>query len=117
MPTTRQIKHRRPDLILWDKDGEKVYVLEVAMSHDNIVDKRKAEKRDKYDELCADLASSSGYKSRTIPLVVGNFGNVDALHTELEKFLIVSKLSELVAKVQRTAVLASVRVLKRHLAM
>ena len=82
-------------------------------------DERTDEKRSKYRGLKGDLAAQyPGYKVLIVPAVVGNLGCVDALEKELTtlQFRSVRQRFRIMANIQRTAVMASSRIIRNHLA-
>ena len=71
---------RRPDLLVWHYREKRLYIIEVAVANDLMVDERAEEKRTKYRGLKGDLAAQyPGYKVLIVPAVVGNLGCVDSL--------------------------------------
>ncbi len=56
IPTNRQIKERRPDVVLIDRRDSKIKVCDVACAWEPLVLEREREKKLKYRELAADLA-------------------------------------------------------------
>ena len=104
---------------MWHYQEKRLYIIEVAVANDLTVDERTEEKRAKYRGLKGDIATQTpGYKVLIVPAVVGNLGCVDSLEKELSAFQFLSILQRhrLVANIQRTAVMASSRILRNHLA-
>ena len=117
--TLQQMTERRPNLLVWHYREKRLYIVEVAVTNDLRVDDRAAEKRAKYRGLKGDLAAQyPGYRLLVVPAVVGNLGYVDSLEKELGalQFLSVRQRHRLVANIQRTAVMASSRIPRNHLA-
>ena len=89
------------------------------VANDLRVDERAEEKQAKYRGLKGDLAAQyPGYRVLVVPAVVGNLVCVDSLEKELGalQFLSIRHQHRLVANIQRTAVMASSRILRNHLA-
>ena len=117
--TLRQMTERRPDLLVWQHQGRRLYIIEVAVADDLRVEEKTDEKRAKYRGLKGDLAAQHpGYKVLIVPAVVGNLGCVDSLEKELTtlQFLSVRQRFRLMANIQRTAIMASSRIIRNHLA-
>ena len=98
--------------------GKRLYIAEKAVANDLRVDEKADEKRAKYRGLKGDLATQHpGHKVLIVPAVVGNLGCVESLEKELGalQFLSVRQRHRLVANIQRTAVMASSRILRSQL--
>ena len=119
MMTKRQRKEKRPTLPdPTANDGAEARPPSLALSGATTLYHRTEEKRAKYPGLKGDLAAQNpGYKVLIVPVVVGNLGCVDSLEKELSalQFLSIRQRYRLVANIQRTAVMASSRILRNHL--
>ena len=52
-------------------------LLEMACCYDSLLEEREMEKRQKYEELTADLALQFlGHKVKSVPLVIGDLGSI-----------------------------------------
>ena len=86
IPTNRQIKERRPDVVLIDRRDSKIKVCDVACAWEPLVLEREREKKRKYRELAADLAGQwRGFKVDVIAVVVATLGLVCGLDGNLKK--------------------------------
>ena len=115
----RQMTERGPDLLVWQHREIRIYIKEVTVANDLRFEERTDEKRAKYRGLKGDLAAQySGHKVLIVPAVVGNLGCVDALEKELTtlQFRSVRQRFRIMANIQRTAVMASSRIIRNHLA-
>ena len=120
IPTNRQIRERRPDIVLFDKSERRITVCDVACAWEPLVSEREKEKKRKYRELAADLAGQwSGYKVDVIAVVVGTLGLVCNLDGNLKRLGIFSGRERVTvaANLQREAICSGVQILKRHLVL
>ena len=117
-PTDRMITERRPDLVVFLYATRCAYILEVACAWDPLVVEREKEKRLKYAEYAADLATQwRGWRTSVHPLVVGDLASLGSFREELNKTHLFSKrdISFLARNCQFEALCSAVRIIRRHL--
>ena len=84
IPTDRQLMERRPDLVAYYRELRRIVIYEVACTWVPLIEERQREKRGKYRELAADLATQwPGWNVQTTPAVVGDLGSLGSLRDEL----------------------------------
>ena len=59
LPTNRVLEHQCRDVTLTLKESKVTLLLEMACCYDSLLEEREKEKRQKHEELAADLACSS----------------------------------------------------------
>lgn len=84
IPTIRPIEERKPDLVVRMHNKERILIFEVAACWEPLIQEREKQKNRKYQELAADLATQTGYKVTTIPVVMGTSGIVRGLRKHLK---------------------------------
>ena len=68
---------RHLDIFLQDKITRHLYLIEMAVVWDSIQEERRAEKKSKYKELCADLRRQfAGYRMDIVLVVIRGLGTV-----------------------------------------
>lgn len=110
VPTDRQMKERRPDLIVFAKTEKRITIFDVACASEPLLIEREDEKRGKYQELARDLATQwSGWKTNVVPLVVGDLGMLAGFRKDLKGTgLLISKEVSFLARNCQFEVLHSV---------
>lgn len=119
IPTDRVLEHRRPDMVLIQKDRKRVVLCEMACAYDSLVEERQKEKGRKYEELAADMATQyRGHRVIIAPLVIGDMGSIGNLAESLKKLDTFSpkQLSAVLLAMQTRVLYSSTRIMKRHLA-
>ena len=69
--TDRVIEHRRPDIILIDKDSTECFLIDVAIPGDHNVDFKEVEKLDNYSYLKIEVERMWNVNAQIIPVVIG----------------------------------------------
>lgn len=72
----RFITHRRPDIVLVDKQENMTYLIDIAVPVDANAEKKEQEKITKYSDLARELRKIWKTKTKTIPIVIGALGAV-----------------------------------------
>ena len=119
IPTLNYIEERRPDLLVTLPEEKRMCIIEVAVAWDELVLERERQKRDKYQPLKADLGRMTGWEVLVIPVVVGCLGSIGGLVQSIMDLKIFSKTEalKLTKEIQMEALVAAVRIAKRHLSM
>ena len=106
-------------MILVLKRSKNILLLEMGCAYGSLLEEREVEKRNKYEELAADLSGQCrGYRLRTVPIVIGDLGSIGGLAKSLESIKIFTQkeLSTILSSMQTRVLYGSTRILKRHLA-
>ena len=103
-PNDRPLEHRKPDLVLRLEESRNIVIFERACAWEPKVGERETQKRRKYQELAADLATQwQGYRLVVMPVVVETLGLVVGLRKHLKKEKIFDKndITKLIRNIQR----------------
>ena len=118
--TTSRVKHNRPDIVIWDKKASVCTIIEIGVPFDSNVTVRQAEKGTKYMPLVSELQQMyPSFKYQIIPLIIGALG---AVPKKLKEHLLKLNIKEnriktTTRKLQKAAILGSVRVMKTFMNM
>ncbi|CAF1532814.1 unnamed protein product [Adineta ricciae] len=133
--TKKLIKHNKPDIVLFDKSGKTVTILEVAVSWFTGIGKQIEIKTNRYcvngnwedklnppyppgDNLQREL-EIAGWRVTFLPVVIGACGEVvPGLRDQLSQVLGIDnkKAEDCIERMQRSACLGTSRIIKNHLA-
>ena len=106
--------------MIWDKEAKTCDVVEITVPLEVNVSRRLTTKSDKYMPLLSELQQIyTNYKFSMIPVVIGSLGAVlKPLMENLEKLKITGKnATDTIRKIQRTAVVGTVKVMKTFMRM
>ena len=112
--TDHLIPARRPDLIIIKKKKKKriCNIVDFAVPADHRINLKESEKKDKYLDLARELKKLWNMKVTIVPTVIGALGT---LTKELLKGLEDLEVGGRVETIQTTALLRTVRILRRVL--
>ena len=114
-PTDRMVTERRPDLVVFLYATMCAHILKVACAWNPLVVEREREKRLKYVEYAADLATKwRGWRTLVNPLVVGDLASLGSFREELNKTYLLSN-SFLALNCQFEVLCSAMRIIRRHL--
>ena len=110
--TDRYIQHRRPDLIVLDKEAKKCYIVDVAIPIDTNLVKKKTEKLENYSELRVEVARMWNTETYVIPVIIGALGSMPRdIHYFLEKLDIKYEIDT----IQQSVLLGTATILRQFL--
>jgi hypothetical protein len=112
--TDRVIEHRRPDIILIDKESKVCFLIDVAVPGDHNVDFKEIEKLDNYSDLRTEIERMWNVKAHIIPVVIGALGSIPE---KLTNFLDRLKIKYDIGTMQKTAILGSAHILRKVLSI
>ena len=118
--TINKIEHNRPDIVIWDKKQATCTVVEVGVPLDFNVTSRRKSKKDKYILLVSELQQLyPGFKYQVTPIILGALDAVPKqLKEELKKLNIKdNQLKNVTKKLQKTALIGSIKVMKTFMKM
>ena len=119
VPTERELRACRPDLVLYWNEVKVIVVFEVACAFESCLLEREKEKWLKYEPLAADLAAGRrDFSVVVVPVVIGSLGVVGSMYNRLNQLGLFKapRLEELIMEVQVAALTSSARILRTHLA-
>ena len=112
--TDRKIEHRRPDIVVVDKQVNKCFIVDVANPGDQNLIKKKFEKLDNYAELRLEIARIWNKETIIIPVIIGALGSTPKdLHFYLKQLGIPYELNTL----QQSVVLGTANIIRKVLSM
>ena len=110
--TDHVVEHRRPDIVVLDKEGKRCQLIDIAVPGDSRVELKEKEKVQKYQDLARELRKLWRVKVKVVPLVVGALGTIPkALEKSLESIGSTVKVELL----QKAALLGTARILRKTL--
>ena len=114
--TPVNLKHNKPDIVLWRKDIKMCYIIDVAVGLDVNVNKNNMLKHDKYFQLCAELKRIyDEYTFQIVPISLGATGLITkSLSQNLEKIGI-ENVPKMVKRIQQKALLGTTKIVKSFL--
>ena len=111
--TDKKIKHRRPDLVVVNKEEGKTLLIDVACPMDHNIQSKEKEKVDHYLELKFELERLWKTKIEIVPIVIGALG---AVTENLQKSLKKIGLKHVqVHQLQKCVLLKTGNILRKHL--
>ena len=107
------IEARRPDIVVVDRESNKVIIVDIASPWDYRVYEKEGEKTEKYQDLKRESGNLWGIRQQeVVPVVVGALGAVSRrLDTWLDKLGITIRTGLL----QKTALLGTARITRKVL--
>ena len=111
--TDKKIKHRRPDLVVVNKEEGKTLLIDVACPMDHNIQSKEKEKVDHYLELKFELERLWNTKIEIVPIIIGALGSVtENLQTSLKK---IGLKHVQVHQLQKCVLLKTGNILRKHL--
>jgi len=110
--TDHVMKHRRPDIVVVDKDNKRALLTDNAVPADARVEEKKQKNMNRYQDLARDLKSLWKVETKVILIVVGALGTVVK---GLEKNLKKARSNVTVELLQKAALLGTLQILRRVL--
>ena len=115
--TTRKLQATKPDIVLLDHMQKEMYVIEFSCPAETNITIKEDEKKDKYRDLLVELRQQyPGHVIKLVVLIIGALGGMkDSFLQELDKIPACrSKTQVLACKMQKAAILGSLRVIRAH---
>ena len=110
----RQIEHRRPDIVVMEKNTSKCLVIDVACPVDNNLIQKRNEKLDNYSELRLEIARMWDKETLIVPIIIGALGSIpNDLECNLKKLDISYNLETL----QKSVLLGTANILRKVLSI
>jgi hypothetical protein len=108
----RDIHHRRPDIIIFNKKKKEVNIIDVGIPADCRIAKKTSEKQQKYQELKIEISRLWNTKTRVTPIIVGALGSIPK---GMDKNLKAIDCDHLLPKIQKATVLGSASIIRHVL--
>ena len=111
----RMVEYRKPDIVVVEKKERRCLVIDVAVPGDIRIEEKENEKVEKYQELKQEIIKFWEMKKvDVIPIVVGALG---AVSRRIRDWISRTGLKVRVEHLQKTALLGTARILRRHLSL
>ena len=110
--TDHVIQHRRPDIVVVEKEAKRTWVIDIAVPGDSRVDDKETEKIDKYQDLAREIRKLWKTDVKVVPIVVGGLGTIPK---KLQKHLSNLGIQISAGLLQKTALLGTARILRKVL--
>ena len=111
----RMVEHRKPDIVVVEKSEKSCLIIDVAVPGDTRVEGKEDEKIEKYQELRQEIVKLWKMKKvEIVPVVIGALG---AVSVGISGWLKKLDINIKVEHIQKTALLGTARILRRHLNM
>ena len=108
----REICHRKPDIVVIDKDKNECIIIDVACPGDHNILKKRNEKIDKYSELRLEISRLWNKKTSIVPIVIGALGSIPkGLQTYLKQLEIHHNIDTL----QKSVLLGTANIIRKVL--
>ena len=120
--TVSRVEKNRSDLILWDMEDKTCKIIEVTVPLDSNISAAYMQKESKYIQLIQDLSQLySQHKYEPVTIVIGAMGAVPkSLNRNIEKlskYISKERRKTLIPRIQKAALLETVKILKTVLKM
>ena len=110
----RQIEHRRPDIVVIEKNTNKCLIIDVACPVDNNLILKRNEKLDSYSELRLEIARMWDKETLIVPIIIGALGSIPKdLECNLKKL----EISYNVETLQKSVLLGTANILTKVLSI
>ena len=110
--TDEEIEHRRPDIVVIDKEKREFKIIDIAVLGDQNIKVKELEKITKYQDLRLQGQKMWDVKSTVTPIVVGAFGTVSE---ELENHLKTIGIPTVISCLQKALLLGTALILRKVL--
>ena len=109
-----QIEHRRPDIVVMEKNTNKCLIIDVACPIDNNLILKRNEKLDNYSELRLEIARMWDKETLIVPIIIGALGSIpNDLECNLKKL----DISYNVETLQKSVLLGTANILRKVLSI
>ena len=110
--TDEEIEHRRPDIVVIDKEKREFKIIDIAVLGDQNIKVKELEKITKYQDLRLQGQKMWDVKSTVTPIAAGAFGTVSE---ELENHLKTIGISIVISCLQKSLLLGTALILRKEL--
>ena len=110
--TDEEIEHRRPDIVVIDKEKREFKIIDIAVLGDQNIKVKELEKITKYQDLRLQGQKMWDVKSTVTPIVAGAFGTVSE---ELENHLKTIGISIVISSLRKALLLGTALILRKEL--
>ena len=113
--TANKVEYNRPDVVIWSRETKVCHLLERSVPLDINISNQQVVKRDKYMPLVSNMKQLyRNYTFQIIPVIIGCLGAIPkSVEQNLKKLgLEDATYKPLIKKLQKTALLGSVKIMK-----
>ena len=117
--TVPPVPHNKPDIVVWRKNENKCFIIDICVPLDENIHKQEKMKVDNYTLLVIGLSRLyPNYSYEVVPIVLGATGLVtNSLVKYMSKLFSKNMTLEIIPKLQQKALIGSMRVIKSALSM
>ena len=118
IPTTSQLSATKPDLVIFDRKTNEIFLIEFSCPAEYNMAAKDAEKKAKYEGLVFDMQKQyPRQKVKLVVLLVGVLGGIEvAMRKRLESVPHCQKSADfLLMQCQKAVLLGSMNILRHHL--
>ena len=118
--TANKVEYNRPDVVIWNRETKVYHLVEISVPLDINISNQQVVKRDKYNPLVSEMQQLYGnYTFQIIPVIIGCLGAIPkSVEQNLKKLgLEDATYTSLIKKLQKTALLGSVQIMKTFIRM
>ena len=118
--TANKVEYNRPDVVMWNRETEVCHLVEISVPLDSNISNRQVVKSDKYMPMVSEMQQlQRNYTFQIIPVIIGCLGAIPkSLEQNLKKLgLEDATYKSLIKKLQKTALLGSVKIMKTFIRM
>ena len=110
----RQIEHRRPDIVVMEKNTNKCFTIDFACPVDNNLILKRNKKLDNYSEIRLEIVRMWNKETLIVSIIIGALGSIP---TDLESNLKKLGISYNVGTLQKFVLLATASILRKVLSI
>ena len=110
----RQIEHRRPDIVVMEKNTNKCFIIDFACPVDNNLILKRKKKLDNYSEIRLEIVRMWNKETLIVSIIIGALGSIP---TDLESNLKKLGISYNVGTLQKFVFLATANILRKVLSI
>ena len=118
--TTPKVKHNKPDMIYWNKNALKCFIIDICIPLDQNIKSNEKTKLDRYMPLSVELKRLyPEYSFVVVPVVIGATGLVtNSLVTSLKDIgFLPDDMKSLIPNLQAKALIGSMRIMKSAMSL
>ena len=116
--TLVKLEHDKPDIVLWKRDEQKCFIIDICVCLDVNIDKNIELKQNYYLPLAAELKRLyPEYTYEVLPVIIGATGLVTKQIVDNLKKLKVDNIEETILKCQKNALTGTMKIIKCFMKM
>ena len=106
----RYIEHRRPDIVVMEKNTDKCMIIDVACPDDHGLNAKRNEKLTNYSELRIEIARMWNKRTTIILIIIGALGSIPpSLHGYLDQIVLKHDINTM----QQSVILGTANIIRK----